>query len=406
MGRTSDDEGEASTKTCDNADDRPLKKARYVWQIKGKYHLKKSDEDRNSLFVSESSNENEHSCSCIKYPDCECKLDVFEGSSETNGKKNANLSCNNDIKITNGILEESPSNVNILTNTIPFNKENVECGVKTCKISQNIHIDNTWQLRKWQARQVARCFVDNTINRVLEDMGFVPLPIDADDILDEDLPITESENDGGGLEDEAVMMAIHSHGLQRTDAAESDIGKHIESTLPMPSRLKSVNCSELWDYKNCEEEDIRYPGNSRLLFESCISSPDPRKLYKCCNTGLENEDLTCIGKQMCMDFVSCPSVHRNSCLANYDLLSKNNVDQNAPSVKKVSTTAMVVCSSDPFQKRVLNQQFNEPALEQLREEQRLDEKRSSFEHKDFLDKAVAVAIKKKGLSTLSCNDFR
>ncbi|KAG5874688.1 hypothetical protein JTB14_024078 [Gonioctena quinquepunctata] len=62
-----------------------------------------------------------------------------------------------------------------------------------------------YYLQKWQARQIARGFVDNTINRVLETWAHPPF--DATDFVE------NCENDGQ-VEDDAILMAIQSHGLR------------------------------------------------------------------------------------------------------------------------------------------------------------------------------------------------
>ncbi|KAI4457665.1 poly [adp-ribose] polymerase [Holotrichia oblita] len=62
-------------------------------------------------------------------------------------------------------------------------------------------------LSKWQARQVAKCYVDNTINSILEQWRPVERPVDASDFVE------NCDNDGQ-IEDEGILMAIQSHGLQ------------------------------------------------------------------------------------------------------------------------------------------------------------------------------------------------
>ncbi|XP_066994349.2 uncharacterized protein [Anabrus simplex] len=228
MGRTSDEEGETSTRTCksDDIDDRPLKKARYVWQIKGKYHLKKPEEEKNSPFLSKAKGSEECSrvaanpCAHVDYQDHIPEYDYQLLG--TNKVEEMDVKLDENIRIS-AREDSSASMINPAGNKVNLNHSSQDVPVATrAEISRffRSHVASTLLLRKWQARQVARCFVDNTINRVLEDMGFVPLPVDADDIVDEEFPMTESENDDG-LEDEAVLMAIHSHGLQRNEGEPS-----------------------------------------------------------------------------------------------------------------------------------------------------------------------------------------
>uniref|UniRef100_A0A6M2DK97 Putative product n=1 Tax=Xenopsylla cheopis TaxID=163159 RepID=A0A6M2DK97_XENCH len=54
-------------------------------------------------------------------------------------------------------------------------------------------------LARWQARQVAKGFVDNTINRVLDSFTEAPMPGHTGSLV---------------VEDAAILMAISAHGLQ------------------------------------------------------------------------------------------------------------------------------------------------------------------------------------------------
>ncbi|XP_049791612.1 uncharacterized protein LOC126198986 [Schistocerca nitens] len=183
MGWTSDEEGETSAHASESdslEDLRPLKKARYVWQIKGKYHLKKSEEERSVI------RGGPVRCTCSEFP-----------------------STSKDAHVIDQPPDRKPT-----VSVNPF------FGIYPVEMPQP-HTQNVWQLHRWQARQVARCFVDNTINRVLEDMGLVPLPpgnVPPPPLLEDGTEQSSVDSRGGGhteLEDEAVLMAIHSHGLQR-----------------------------------------------------------------------------------------------------------------------------------------------------------------------------------------------
>lgn len=61
---------------------------------------------------------------------------------------------------------------------------------------------------------MARSVVDNTINQLLEDMGFCPSPDNEDDVISFDVfpPMAHNRE---GIENAAVLMAIQSHGLQK-----------------------------------------------------------------------------------------------------------------------------------------------------------------------------------------------
>ena len=272
MGRTSDEEAETSTKTyrCDGSKERPLKKARYVWQIKGKYNLRNSKrEDSAKLYTADETNN--------------IKPEAGTAGDPTVGEEMK------EEPASTGSEEQSP----------------MEC-----------EYVNPWQLQKWQARQVARCFVDNTINRVLEDMGFIPLPVDADDLM-ENFTAGLHTDDDSTVEDAAVMMAIHSHGLQRAVAG---------------IRAKEA--------KTC----------------ACKSSLNSVQIKK------KNPDL-----------VEASNSQREERI-------QNNQNNNSLDIKTEQNDE-ITCDEDENM-----------------------EDRSS-EHTDFLNKAVAVAIQKKGLSTLVGVDY-
>ncbi|XP_015519230.1 uncharacterized protein LOC124298911 [Neodiprion virginianus] len=85
------------------------------------------------------------------------------------------------------------------------------------------------RLKKWQARQVAKGFVDNTINRVLENYVMSPPFNDIYPRL-----ITRTND----MEDRAVAMAIQNHGLVQLTA------NYVPSADPPARRNNPVN--EYW----------------------------------------------------------------------------------------------------------------------------------------------------------------
>ena len=76
---------------------------------------------------------------------------------------------------------------------------------------------------------MAKCFVDNTINRVLDNWMIAPLPIDMDNNRVLALDAAEFINNLPGdnsIENEAILMAISAHGLQNNSSSsgnENDI---------------------------------------------------------------------------------------------------------------------------------------------------------------------------------------
>lgn len=75
--------------------------------------------------------------------------------------------------------------------------------------------DGQCPVLRWQTRQMARAVVDNTINQVLEDMGFTPPPENEEDIISFDIFPAAHTHNREGIENQAVLMAIQSHGLQK-----------------------------------------------------------------------------------------------------------------------------------------------------------------------------------------------
>lgn len=70
-------------------------------------------------------------------------------------------------------------------------------------------IERREKLRRWQACQVAKGFVDNTINKMLE--NFI-LPAESYSVEDPECRVFR----GNDMENTAVMMAIRNHGLVQT----------------------------------------------------------------------------------------------------------------------------------------------------------------------------------------------
>jgi hypothetical protein len=73
----------------------------------------------------------------------------------------------------------------------------------SCILDEVVEMD---AILRWQNQQMAKAVFDNTVNSVIENMGF-PLP-DLENIMG-------NYGGNGDLEDEAVEMAIRSHGLQK-----------------------------------------------------------------------------------------------------------------------------------------------------------------------------------------------
>uniref|UniRef100_A0A224XL06 Uncharacterized protein n=1 Tax=Panstrongylus lignarius TaxID=156445 RepID=A0A224XL06_9HEMI len=141
------DDDDSSSPVSDVSDP-PMKKARYIWQIKGRYRLRQDDND---------------------------------------GR------CSNDIEDDLFRLER---------NAITF---------------------------RWQSEQIAKAVFDNAVNSVIENTS------DPQEEM-ESLMDIYFNNNSGHLEDEAVRMAIRSHGLQKPCSCPEPHMKPLPSNIPFHQR--------------------------------------------------------------------------------------------------------------------------------------------------------------------------
>ncbi|PSN49778.1 hypothetical protein C0J52_01389 [Blattella germanica] len=375
MGRTSDEEGETSAKTCrsDDSSDRPLKKARYVWQIKGKYHLKKPENEEGAkLFIADETRDG-------------YTLHPVEMSHSDAGGHSLEAGTAGDSTSAEVVKSEPVGAVSppALEEQSPMESEDL----------------NPWQLQKWQARQVARCFVDNTINRVLEDMGFVPLPVDADDIL-EDFTMAGIDRNDAHLEDAAVMMAIHSHGLQRAVAGIRGSSENLNTNSISDTCICNFSLNSVGLQDNYQEDSMeRMKGWNAPDHQNSNSSmydQSPGEKQDFIATGFLQEGLSLASQWI--DHDNSPK-----CASSKDYCDnkKKEKSQNNQNAYTVSENSMKDFSSEHIETR-RKQQMDEPMFtSDVTLDDSQDKSSSSFEHTDFMDKAVAVAIQKKGLSTLS-----
>jgi len=367
MGRTNDEEGETSAKACrsDDSNERPLKKARYVWQIKGKYHLKKPENAEGAkLYIAD-----ERSDGYALHP-----LEVAHHETRTQEHDAHSIGAvGSEVSKSDSACVPSPVATEVHS---PMESEDL----------------NPVQLRKWQARQVARCFVDNTINRVLEDMGFIPLPVDADDLM-EDFAMSGLRRNDEHLEDTAVRMAIHSHGLQRAVADMRRGNQNLNSDGVAdtctynfsldPARLQNGFGDEPMDHMNrwCVPE--LHNQNSPQLEQV---------------PGVKHMLNSASAHEMCYDGTEWNQPDTLKCTSNEEFCNGGYMNN--------TSTSCVDSARDLDAERVHVEtagKFEDPVFTG---DTKLDGEAkvkscASFEHTDFLDKAVAVAIQKKGLSTLS-----
>ncbi|XP_044257982.1 uncharacterized protein LOC123007034 [Tribolium madens] len=242
-----EDIGECSQQGDNCEFGRPLKKAKYVWQVKGKYHLKASYQNKSESSVEE--DEEKRPCECAQHKVSEERkcIDNFLAKSESffdSEEEEEEVSKNIDKSISNEIP---------ITLVSPYPKP------------------QDYFLRKWQARQIARGYIENTINSVLETWGSAPF--DAEDFV-------ENCDEDGHIEDEGILVAIQAHGLQSTkpkkeyslpelaenafdkiDTVRSQILRHELGLEPPPECNPS---------KDCEPENLGVEYNVVDILNSAI----------------------------------------------------------------------------------------------------------------------------------------
>lgn len=341
--------GETSKKknhdVCDN--DRPLKKARYLWQVKGKYHLK----DNNAKFL------NNEVVDSDKKSGSDVNKNIQPITSNISQTRNNN---NTDVRDRNIVEKLILSSDKILDfpdpNSPPRNIDK--------SISDEIPItlvkprpkNEDFYLRKWQARQIAKGFVDNTINRVLE--NWMVAPFDATDFVE------NCDNDGQ-VEDEGILMAIQSHGLQsgtRSLSNYSDNNFKTKSCSP-GILFGSGECS-------CSKQRKNVNSSKQVPFHS--------RSYE--NMEQEYYESLCI-------------------LKDTEPVPANRILDPGRSFKEAFET---VHSEDSKE--------NDPTLHITENIQDLVLPSNNYEamhmdDNDFLDAAVSAAIKKKGLTSYNCVDY-
>lgn len=177
-----DDSGEHS-QTTNSDGERPFKKAKYAWQVKGRSHLKEKNtpqnEDVSTDTNSESTNDTTQRCR-------NCAQNNY-----------LNTILNHSEYLMDDVGKSSKSQVPV--SMVPKTKKTYD-----------------QYLAIWQANQLAKCFLDNTINTVFEKWMIAPFD-DANDLI-------ENCENGGIVEDEGILMAIQSHGLQSNSNIPNDGG--------------------------------------------------------------------------------------------------------------------------------------------------------------------------------------
>lgn len=259
------DKGEHSRRGEPNEDEKPLKKARYVWEVKGKYHLK--DTYKNNNTANKNNNAEAELSDNIK--------GCGEGEKKRDEKQVGNVRRQNDSPGSNKCCIESFLAKTEAIMDSDVDEDDAPVSNLDCNILKEIPVtlvspmprNQDYYLRKWQARQIARGFVDNTINTVLE--TWINPPFDAADFVE------NCDNDGQ-VEDDAILMAIQSHGLQSNARGSVQLSSSIRDREIAFVRNPEIEESTLDNFENYQNELIKEQENvsssSNADSMSCDSS--------------------------------------------------------------------------------------------------------------------------------------
>ncbi|CAH2087491.1 unnamed protein product [Euphydryas editha] len=214
--------------------DRPLKKARFAWEVKGKYHLKNDISDGKSNTIKEADRagtSSEHECGAKLVGNTEQNLEILGDYLLKQDFNSLDSITDTNRLPSSSISTEKLSYPRYISscesNSRDFSESSSSTGDRTpipkSMVYSNKDIEDQC-IARWQARQMAKCFVDNTINRVLDNWMIAPLPADVDNNRVLALDAAEFINNLPGdnsIENEAILMAISAHGLQNNSSSSS-----------------------------------------------------------------------------------------------------------------------------------------------------------------------------------------
>ncbi|KAI8434376.1 hypothetical protein MSG28_012425 [Choristoneura fumiferana] len=220
--------GESSSKRQENGDaspTRPLKKARFAWQVKGKYHLKNGTPEHSKTSSAVASELDRASSSS----DNEIECNGAAGNTEQNLERLGDYLLKPSTSL-------SPDKLNYPRYASSYDNNSSSNSISSCGNSQenrsipmsmvvSASFSEDQCIARWQARQMAKGFVDNTINRVLDSWMVAPLPTEMDNNRFLALDVAEFINNLPGdnsIENEGILMAISAHGLQNTSSSSSN----------------------------------------------------------------------------------------------------------------------------------------------------------------------------------------
>ncbi|KAG7300187.1 hypothetical protein JYU34_015736 [Plutella xylostella] len=297
-------EAESSCKRQENGDvaagsDRPLKKARFAWQVKGKYHLRNDTSETDKPSTANRDPDNAGTSS-----DSENDSNDLVGNTEQNLEILGDYLLKQDFNTLDSVITDSDKSLlkpcpNISPGKLSYpryvstyetggashnssdysSRDNVSIPMSMVHQSPSFSEDQC--IARWQARQMAKGFVDNTINRVLDSWMVTPMPTENDSNRFLALDVAEFINNLPGdnsIENEGILMAISAHGLQNTSNASTSTkednknhqykSKSSKNNV-FPSPPSSPVLSDDESMNETMKEDQSDKVNSHVLTDSC-----------------------------------------------------------------------------------------------------------------------------------------
>lgn len=480
-----DEHHEKKSDAVEESNLKPLKKAHYLWQIKGNYHLKNSiqtSETRESSLSEASSSTHQGQINGGMILDVneantqvDCAPTLCEHHPSQRGGRDSLLKSTNEYPALSPVQMSATTVSCVVCDTFNENVKKASLSVeeersRTPPVPLS-HAD--WNVRKWQTRQLAKAFMDNTINCVLEEMGFTPVPESAPDSDPDDVlgsinfyqvtdNTSEEEEEDESVENEGILSAIQRHGLQRhTLQSLPEAGCRFSSCSPTrcsksPPRIWGPNqqiyrpmfrdeapsspdsLSVGSDFGVSAEEQTLSPADIEEDDDSSMNSSEddtdemhynyaPPSSCRCAylslskskEVGLSSTDSNnCIGTSKSEDEESnelersgVTSVISEKCSSRLveldDDISKkrqgrNNVSSSISKRRCVEPNEFSsYCSASSSQSSQLSTSPDAVAILSHSNEQNSP----LFGDFDFMDAAVAAAIQKKGLSSLTCQNL-
>lgn len=214
-----------------------FKKARFAWQIKGKGR----NISKHSVVMASTSLDSEKSpWTTVSSEGCGCCVEDKEIKIQREPDEQGKISVDLNGMEHNHVfsVDNVPTFVRTDTSMHSFSPAYM---VAQCLDQLLTTLNHTnYSLRKWQTKQLANGIIDNTINKVLEEMGFASLSVESSE-----LPINFSPRN---IEAEGVSEAIRQRGLGRNTCHHSLLhckhqARNIHAIASVPALLSSNKCS-------------------------------------------------------------------------------------------------------------------------------------------------------------------